>query len=183
MSFFTLATAMLLTLSFMNLDPKAFQTLIKSNSPTTKHVIPPKTDIKKCFTNFKKQLLNAQGMKAIVHFPFYTAKASLADSMLPTDAITAEAFKKYYPEIFTADVLRLMPAYPLADLTEIDVKTKDPYYRELLKITDPGMPLYEAYRQFPESGTAAESYFGFVFGKIKGDYKLVAYYGKWPVVG
>ena len=129
-------------------------------------------------------LLKVRNFKEIalmMHFPFYTAKAEGDDgNEYPTDPISAKEYPAYRLGVFHTDVIRLLPKISEAQLSEIE-GTTDPYFAELRKLTDRGSKMYELYIQYPESGTREESYFSFTFGKIKGSYKLIAYYGKWPV--
>lgn len=87
----------------------------------------------------------------------------------------------YYEALFHADVKRLLPGTTEDELNEIDLKTDDPYYQALQKLCDANSTLYEAYLQYPLKGRAAASYFAFVFGRIHGKYKVIAYYAQWPV--
>ena len=120
------------------------------------------------------------GARAFMNFPFFTSKAAEGNE-IATDPISAAEYQTYKYDIFNVDILRLLPKYTEEQLSEIDSKTQDRYYISLKKITDPGSKLYELYFQYAESGTHAESYFGFVFGKIKTKYKVIAMYSKWPI--
>lgn len=127
------------------------------------------------------KIRNFKGIALMMHFPFYTAKAERNDRKeYPTDPISVKEYPVYQLEIFHTDVIRLLPKLSEAQLSEIEGNT-DLYFAELRKLTDRGSKMYELYIQYPESGTRAESYFSFTFGKIKGRYELIAYYGKWPV--
>ncbi|MEJ2880938.1 hypothetical protein [Pedobacter sp. GR22-6] len=121
-----------------------------------------------------------KGIGLMMHFPFFTAKAELKNEEYPTDPISVKEYPAYRPEVFNSDVIRLLPELSEAQLSEIEGNT-DLYFAELRKLTDRGSKMYELYIQYPEPGTGAESYFSFTFGKIKGRYELIAYYGKWPV--
>jgi len=127
----------------------------------------------------KKNLTKAS---ELMNFPFFSSRASLNDKSGPAiDPISIGEYPEYINDIFNTDVVRLLPSYSEEQLSEIDLKTDDPYYSSLAKLTDSGSHLYEVYFQYPESGTNAESFFGFVFGKVKGKYKAVGMYGKWPI--
>ncbi|WP_148042742.1 hypothetical protein [Pedobacter jejuensis] len=126
---------------------------------------------------------NLDASSAFLNFPFFTAKASEENSSgeAAVDPIAQSEYNQYKSDVFNTDILRLMPKQTEEQLSEIDEKTDDPYYRKLAKLTDKGSHLYEVYFQYPEKGTNAESFFGFVFGKIKGKYKAIAMYSKWPI--
>lgn len=125
---------------------------------------------------------NPQQQSAMLHYPFYTNRDEAGNGQYtPSDPITAAEFPTYRKMLFHADVIRLIPGVTGDELSEINLQDKDSYYRELRKITDKGSKLYEAYLQYPQHGSGAESWFAFVFGKVKGKYEVIAYYGKWPV--
>ncbi|RZJ88820.1 MAG: hypothetical protein EOO20_12580 [Chryseobacterium sp.] len=125
---------------------------------------------------------NLNASSALLNFPFFTARVSENDRTgAATDPVAIGEYSKYKNDIFNADVIRLLPTYTEDQLSEIDSKTDDPYYLSLTKLTDAGSQIYEVYFQYPEKGTNAESFFGFVFGKVHGKYKAIGMYGKWPV--
>lgn len=132
-----------------------------------------------------KTLLKSKKIDAVatmLNFPFFTARTSLNEgSGLPTDPIASKDYPSYKNDVFNTDVVRLFPACTEDQLSEIDLNTDDPYYLSLAKLTDPGSHLYEVYFQYPEKDTNAESFFGFVFGRVQGKYKVMAMYGKWPI--
>ena len=136
------------------------------------------------FEHFKQQVKNNQAaqLPGLLNFPFYTGNEETETSMgKPAGEIEQSAFGQYRSAVFNADVLRLIPEFPADSLVEINKHPDELYYQTLQKVTDPGSTLYEAYLQYQETGTQAESFFGFVFGRVKGNYKAIAYYGKWPV--
>lgn len=130
-----------------------------------------------------KMLLKSKKIDAAataLNFPFFTARTN-EGSGLPIDPIASKDYPIYKNDVFNADVVRLFPACTEDQLSEIDLNTDDPYYLSLAKLTDRGSHLYEVYFQYPEKGTNAESFFGFVFGRVQGKYKAIGMYGKWPV--
>ena len=136
------------------------------------------------FEHFKQQVKNNQAaqLPGLLNFPFYTGNEETETSMgKPSGEIEQSAFGQYRTAIFNADVLRLIPEFPADSLVEINKHPDELYYQTLQKVTDLGSTLYEAYLQYQETGTQAESFFGFVFGRVNGNYKAIAYYGKWPV--
>lgn len=116
-----------------------------------------------------------------LHYPFFTAKEDQANGKeLPVDPIEKMEFDNYKNDIFHKDVCRILPKLGMEAVSEL-IDDKDTYYAALRKHTDPNSSLYELYAQYAGESGASESYFGFVFGKIKGRYKILAYYGKWPL--
>ncbi|GGI29468.1 hypothetical protein [Pedobacter mendelii] len=125
---------------------------------------------------------NLSNIETLMNFPFYTSHAEASNNLgAATDPIGGNEFQKYKTTIFNADVMRLLPSCKEENLSEIDSKTDELYYKSLKKLTDPGSKMYEAYMQYPEKDTQAESYFGFIFGKVNGKFKALATYAKWPV--
>jgi hypothetical protein len=121
-------------------------------------------------------------LETMMNFPFYTSRTDNGDSSgEPTDPIINTEFQKYKSAIFNPDVVRILPPYKENNILEIDSKTNEAYYSSLRKLTDAESKMYEVYIQYPESGTQGESYFAFVFGKVKSEYKVLATYAKWPV--
>jgi hypothetical protein len=120
-------------------------------------------------------------IRGLLYFPLLTAPQwtndDLHDHSADTTggAIRATDFAKYCGAIFHRDVRRLLPQAGESNLSEIERNTKENYYKRLARQTDPGSHLYELYMQYPDG------YFGFVFGRIAGQYKVVSYYAKWPV--
>ena len=131
-------------------------------------------------THIKSHNLTAASQ--LVNFPLYTAKSENAQGRLvPTDLLNAAEFKAYKKDIFNEEVIRILPKLGEENLSEI-VGNEDSYYAKVRKMTIPGSKLYEVYAEYKQQGRNSESYFGFVFGKVKsGKYKVIAYYGKWPV--
>lgn len=137
------------------------------------------------FGTFRKAVgRNAQKeLPGMLNYPFYTNKDELSNGKYaPSDPLSAAQYSKYRKALFHADVIRFLPGVTGDELGEIDLKTDDSYYLALQKLCDPKSKLYEAYLQYPSKGSFAESYFAFVFGKVKGKYKAIAYYAKWPVI-
>lgn len=134
---------------------------------------------------FKKEinLRNNSALIKLMHFPFYTSQQQLpnGESGIISDPIELNEFEAFKSSIYNKDVVKLLPKASDSELSEIDEKTDEPYYQSIKKLTDKGSKLYELYIQYPQSNSQAETYFAFVFGKINGKYKALAYYAKWPV--
>jgi hypothetical protein len=144
-----------------------------------------KQEFKAFFAQFKASLKKGEigTMPTMMHFPFYTCRFQNDDGYtLPRDPVTLAEFKEYATLIYNNDVLRLLPLCRDEDIIDVTGKN-ELYYKELQKATDINSKLYEVYMQYPETSTQAESYFGFVFGRVKGTYKAIAHYAKWPVKG
>lgn len=141
-------------------------------------------DFRRLLETFKTALVKKdfKAAASLMHFPFYTSNGSQGKQVgAAEDPILFKEFSTYQSDIFNTDVLRLLPKYTEQNLSEIDDKTDDTYYKSLKKKTEQGSKLYEIYFQYPESDTQAESFFGFVFGKIDGKYQAIASYAKWPI--
>lgn len=154
---------------------------IAQNQSVTKRI-----GFQSLLTNFKSAIKKGDQVRLeqMLNYPFYTNRADGNNGdFYPSESISKTEFKAYSTELFHADVRRLFPQLHANELSEIDSKTKDTYYLALQKICDPGSKLYEAYLQYGLSNGISESYFAFVFGRIKGNYRVIAYYGKWPVKG
>lgn len=124
---------------------------------------------------------NFRGLSGMLHFPFYTAKVEGTDgSGAPADPLSAAEFRPYQANIFNSEVMRLLPKLTEQALSEIE-GNEDAYFSFLRKLTDKGSKLYEVYAEYAQPGRNSEGYFSFTFGRIKGRYQVIAYYGKWPV--
>ncbi|WP_291911106.1 hypothetical protein [Chitinophaga sp. CB10] len=128
-------------------------------------------------------------VKKCIRFPLQTAlqwsNEDLKGMQIDKTAgrVGFNEFNDYYSDIFHAAVRRLLPAAGEEALQEIDDRMNEDYYNTLRQGTDKGSKLYEVYEQYPEKNGHAESFFAFVFARCAGEYKVVAYYGKWPVKG
>ena len=125
---------------------------------------------------------NLTAASQFLNFPLFTAKADDDKyGFLPADKLKLAEFQEYKLDIFNDEVIRILPKLGEDNLSEID-GDEDSYYTALKKLTLPGSKLYEVYAEYKQVGRNTESFFGFVFGKVKGgNYRVIAYYGKWPV--
>ncbi|WDF54389.1 hypothetical protein [Mucilaginibacter sp. KACC 22063] len=127
-------------------------------------------------------------LKAMFYFPLQTnpqwSNEDLKNSHIDpkTGLINSAEFDSYYQDIFTKDAIRLIPVSKEDDLSEIDKTTTEDYYKTLIPLTDKGSTLYELTKQYTQDN-GQETSFGFVFGKIKGSYKVISYYRPWPLKG
>lgn len=133
--------------------------------------------------NFQSAVLHKDLGKAanFMHFPLFTSKAEFYNGKeLPADAIGRQEFELYENEIFNAEVSRILPKLGKEAIREI-AGNEESYYLTLKNTTDSKSKMYECYVQYPTKNGIGENYFAFIFGKIKNDYKVIAYYSKWPV--
>ncbi|WP_343302940.1 hypothetical protein AAHN97_15425 [Chitinophaga niabensis] len=127
------------------------------------------------------------GLENMLHFPLQTSPKWADEDLKNMDVdknagkVSRQEFNQYYKNIFTADVQRMLPKAVEEHLSEIGESNSEDYYRTLRQDIDPHTKMYEVYMQFPEPNTNAETYFAFVCGKVKGKYKIISYYAKWPV--
>ncbi|WP_346319455.1 hypothetical protein [Chitinophaga sp. YIM B06452] len=132
----------------------------------------------------QKDVVKVQSM---ISFPLPTAPKPSDDGLTlehdssSTDKIKQPEFMEHYGAIFTSDILRLLPMASLDNIEVIDDNADD-YYRRLQSRTDSGKVIYEVYIQYPEKNETADSFFGLVFGQVEGEFKMISYYAKWPVV-
>lgn len=134
------------------------------------------------------QQKNKKRLAGMLYFPLQTTPQWSNDDLKATTVnpdeglVTASEYPQYEGAIFTADALRLIPKSAEDDLSEIDSTTNENYYKVVAKITDKGSKLYELQQQFTQSNNKETSY-GFVFGKVNGQYKIISYYSPWPIKG
>ncbi|MBS7566734.1 hypothetical protein KHS38_20180 [Mucilaginibacter sp. Bleaf8] len=98
------------------------------------------------------------------------------------DLVSRQELPQYFDDIFTKDAQRLIPGSVEDELSEIDKHTTENYYQLLSQTADKGSTLYELQIQFVQDN-GKETSFGFVFGKIKGTYRILSYYSPWPLKG
>jgi len=163
-----------------NKDQKLRQSLQKPSLAT----LTDEQEFRKTLEDIKETLKqkNLKKIGSLLNYPFYTSHKEVPNGIgIPADPISLKEFDSYKSAIFSADVMRILPLCKEDNLSEIDEKTDEVYYRSLKKLTDTGSKMYEVYMQYPESNTQAESYFSFIFGKVNGQFKMLSTYAKWPV--
>jgi len=137
---------------------------------------------------FKQGVKNGDKQKLITYlnFPLQTQpqwsnEDLKATTINPADGlITKQEYPQYAGDIFTKDAIRLIPASTEDNLVQIDNDTNESYYKTLKAVTDKGSTLYELQQQYVQVNNKETSY-GFVFGKVKGHYKVISYFCPWPV--
>lgn len=143
----------------------------------------------KFFTKFVRAVRgnNERELATLIHFPLQTARVRTLTGLeyeridTAEDLIQREEFHKYYPNIFYPELRKQFRTVSSDDLSELEGVDGEGYYRVLHHITDKGTPMFELYAQWTYTNTGlAGSYFGFVFGKIDNEYKMLSYYGKFP---
>lgn len=129
---------------------------------------------------------NPVQLRAMFYFPLQTSpqwsNEELKNSTINynTGLIKASEFSAYCRDIFTKDAVKLIATSTEDDLSEIDKTTTEDYYKKLMPLTDKGSTLYELQKQYAQDN-GQETSFGFVFGKIRGAYKVISYYRPWPL--
>ncbi|RFZ82142.1 hypothetical protein DYU05_16100 [Mucilaginibacter terrenus] len=129
---------------------------------------------------------NKQELKLLFNFPLQTSPQWTNDEVLnsnvnpKTGLLTESEFLSFFNDIFTADVLRLIPVSDESDLLKIDKLTDENYYKQLMKVADENSTLFELNKQYTQDN-GQETSFGFVFGKVNGSYKVISYYRPWPL--
>jgi hypothetical protein len=132
--------------------------------------------------NNKKQLM------AMLNFPLqtlpqWTDEDLKSGSINPAEGLVTEGeYPQYAAVLFSKDAVRLIPQSKEDDLSEIDMATPENYYKTVGRVTDKDSKMYELQQQYVQSGGKETSY-GFVFGKVKGQYKIISYFCPWPVKG
>jgi hypothetical protein len=113
--------------------------------------------------------------------PQWTNDELKSSSVTPQEGmINQTEFLTCFDDIFTKDAVKLIAASKEDDLSEIEKNTSENYYLTLQKLTDKGSTLFELQKQYPQDN-GQETSFGFVFGKIRGAYKIISYYRPWPL--
>ena len=131
---------------------------------------------------------NKQTVINLFNFPLQTTPQWTNEDLANMPVNPAEGlvdkseFVNYYNDIFTADAVRLIPKSREDELSEIERTTSENYYQTVAKVTDQRSKLYELQIQYAQDN-GKETSFGFVFGKVKGNYKVISYYRPWPLKG
>ncbi|MBB6111773.1 hypothetical protein HDF23_004545 [Mucilaginibacter lappiensis] len=154
--------------------------------------VPTKSNDEQQFRAFLKKFkasvknVDKEQLKNMFYFPLQTQPQWTAEDMKATTINPAEGlvsvaeYPKYEGTIFSKDALRLIPQSREDDLSEIDNTTTENYYITLKKATDKGSTLYELQQQY-EQKNGKETSYGFVFGRVKGQYKVISYFCPWPL--
>ncbi|WP_134088831.1 hypothetical protein [Olivibacter sp. XZL3] len=120
-------------------------------------------------------------IKQVMCFPFQTIYwiddlNTLSEEEKSDGLIDAQEFEQYRASIFNEDVKRIVAVRDAEQVQQIDVASSGDYYKRLANLIDPGSTLLELYCQYGENSTVGDDYFAFVFGKIKGEYRILSYY-------
>lgn len=126
-------------------------------------------------------------LKAMIAFPLQTLYwIDGADSLTAEEKqmgiMGEEAYDDYKNELFYEPVWTYLPEASETEVRQIDVLASGAYYKDLQQKLDANSPIYEYYRQYTLDGKVGGDFFAFVFGKVDGQYKIVGYYSKWPVM-
>ncbi|MFD1257995.1 hypothetical protein ACFQ3S_14395 [Mucilaginibacter terrae] len=141
-----------------------------------------------CLAKFKTvvKVKNKAAITAFFNFPLQTLPQWTNDELknstiMPQEGLIKQAeFSTYFNDIFTKDAIKLIAASKEDDLSEIEKKTSENYYITLKQVTDKGSILFELQKQYTQNN-GQETLFGFVFGKVRGTYKIISYYRPWPL--
>ncbi|MDN5286866.1 MAG: hypothetical protein JWR38_3140 [Mucilaginibacter sp.] len=127
-------------------------------------------------------------LRSMLYFPLqtlpqWTSEDLKSTTINPADGlITVTEYPQYADNIFSKDAQRLIPQSREDDLSEIDNNTTENYYITIKAVIDKGSTLYELQQQY-EQRNGKETSYGFVFGKVKGQYKVISYFCPWPLKG
>jgi|GEM_PF-1048224 len=138
------------------------------------------------YTHFQEAIAqdDQNQLKNLCHFPFQTIYwidgiNHLSEEEKQDGLLDSVAFGQYENSIFNTDVKRLVPNMGLERVQQIDLNGSGDYYRRLGKVIDERSTLLELYCQFSQTGSGiGDDYFAFLFGKINGEYRVLAYYTK-----
>lgn len=124
----------------------------------------------------------------MIHFPLQT-QLMWMNGEQPNDEkgglLGKEEFPKYYRKNFFDKEQRRVLGYELGDDDVYPINLQhdqaSSYYQQLSEGTDPGTLLFSYYLQWEQPDGRGDYWFGLVVGQIKGEFKLLSYYSKWPV--
>lgn len=123
----------------------------------------------------------------MIHFPLQT-QLMWMNGEQPNDKndglLRKDEFPKYYRKHFFDKEQRGVLGSELGDeVYPINLQSDQAsnYYQRLSEGTDPGTLLFSYYLQWERPDGRGDHWFGLVVGQIKGEFKLLSYYSKWPV--
>ncbi|WP_028295780.1 hypothetical protein [Olivibacter sitiensis] len=127
-------------------------------------------------------------IKNMIAFPLQTLYWIDGDDSISMEEkqqglMSEEDYEEYKNDLFYEPVWTYMPQASETEVRQINVASSGSYYKELQQKLDVNSPIYEYYRQYTLDGKVDGDFFAFVFGKVNGQYKIVGYYSKWPVMG
>ncbi|AOM78091.1 hypothetical protein [Pedobacter steynii] len=149
-------------------------------------------EVKSLLVRFKTAIIKNDKPKLLnmIHFPMQTQMMWMNDELNAKEPdrknglINKEELLKYCgKELFDKEQQRVL-AYELGDdVSVINLQTDQAsnYYKSLASQTDPGTLLFNYYLQWERPDGKGDYWFGLVVGKVKGEFKLLSYYSKWPV--
>lgn len=123
----------------------------------------------------------------LIHFPLQTQLMWMNDAEAideKSGLLRKEEFPKYYRKSFFDKEQRRILGYELGDeVYPVNLQNNQAsnYYQRLSQETDPGTLLFNYYLQWERPDGRGDYWFGLVAGQIKGEFKLLSYYSKWPV--
>ena len=163
---------------------------LKDSQPLQHTVNNDEQQFRAFFKEFKAavQQKNKKQLALMINFPIQTLPQWTSEDLKSTivkpaeGLITESEYPQYAEALFTKDVMRMIPKSREDDLSEIDSATPEDYYKTVGKVSDKGSTLYELQQQY-EQDNGKETSYGFVFGKVKGKYKIISYFCPWPLKG
>ena len=128
-------------------------------------------------------------LSGMLYFPFQTSPKWENEDVQGSseyrniNLVHGNEFHKSYKNIFYDDVRRVLPLAKDEDFTEYKDDNGEDYYKTLRLLTDKGSVMYDFYAQFAlPKQKEKEGFFGFVFGKIHGEYKALSFYSRFPAI-
>ena len=125
-------------------------------------------------------------VKHLINFPIQTAPLWTNDDLedFADDKnyglIKEKDFGKYYKQVFTTGVIKNLNISNVDDISKIDPNSNEDYFKRLKLITDKNSSMFNLYLQYAQ-GNNNETSFGFVFGKIGGQYRVLSFYTPWRI--
>ncbi|WP_345231531.1 hypothetical protein [Olivibacter ginsenosidimutans] len=135
------------------------------------------------YTGFQRNVAaqRLDALQQVIYFPLQTmywidGMNSFSDEEKANGLIQADEFDQYADTIFNDQVRRLIPETDVSRIQQIDVEASGDYYKRLGRLIDKGTTLLELYCEYGGNSSVGDHYFGFVFGRVQGEYRVMAYY-------
>jgi len=124
---------------------------------------------------------NQEAITRICYFPLQTlywvdGVNNLSDEEKADGWIEQNDFATYDTIIFNATVREIVPQVAVDQVQQIDVAASGDYYKRLGELIDQGSTLLELYCTYGDRGALGDRYFAFIFGRVQGEYRVLAYY-------
>ncbi|GAB2700543.1 hypothetical protein GCM10027037_26710 [Mucilaginibacter koreensis] len=171
--------------------PKSSEAAVAQNAAqSTRQHLTDEQLFRQFLQKFKNQVKqrNKAALNMLFYFPLQTDPQWTNEDLKARNVnaneglINKNQFEGYVNDMFPAEVIKLIALSREDDLSEIERTSPESYYKSLIKVTDKGSRIYELEKQYVQDN-GQETSFGFVFGKINGNYKVISYYRPWPLKG